>query len=101
MKTDDFLNTDIFKQFKTPDEFNNFFSELHQCCLETMLEGELDAYLGYSKNYKAEIPNACNGHLSNKIVTSLGEAQIKVQSDKDSSFNPMIVPKRKNIIYVI
>ena len=98
MKTDDFLSTDFFKQFKTPDEFNSFFSELHKRGLEAMLEGELDAHLGYSKHSKAEMPNSRNGHTTKKIKTSLGEAQVKVPRDRDSSFNPMIVPKRKNMI---
>ena len=98
MKKDDYLNTDFFKQFKTPEEFNNFFSELHKRGLEAMLEGELDAHLGYSKHAKSEQPNARNGHGTKTIKTSLGEAQIKVPRDRDSSFNPMIVPKRKNMI---
>ena len=98
MKKDDYLNTDFFKQFKTPEEFNNFFSELHKRGLEAMLEGELDAHLGYSKHAKSDGPNARNGHGTKTIKTSLGEAQIKVPRDRDSSFNPMIVPKRKNMI---
>ena len=98
MKKDDYLNTDFFKQFKTPEEFNNFFSELHNRGIEAMLEGELDAHLGYSKHAKSDGPNARNGHGTKTIKTSLGEAQIKVPRDRDSSFNPMIVPKRKNMI---
>lgn len=98
MKKDDYLNTDFFKQFKTPEEFNNFFSELHNRGIEAMLEGELDAHLGYSKHAKSDGPNARNGHSTKIIKTSLGEAQIKVPRDRDSSFNPMIVPKRKNMI---
>ena len=98
MKKDDYLNTDFFKQFKTPEEFNNFFSELHKRGLEAMLEGELDAHLGYSKHAKSDGSNARNGHGTKTIKTSLGEAQIKVPRDRDSSFNPMIVPKRKNMI---
>ncbi len=54
MKKEDFLASDFFKQFKTTEEFNDFFSTLHKRGLEVMLEGELDAHLGYSKHSKSQ-----------------------------------------------
>ena len=54
MKEEDFLNNDFFKQFKTPKEFNDFFYALHKRGLEAMLEGELDAHLGYDKHAKSD-----------------------------------------------
>ena len=98
MKQEDLLGSDFFKQFKTPKEFNDFFSTLHQRGIEAMLEGELDAHLGYEKHDKTKSSNARNGHSVKTIKTSLGEAEIQVPRDRDSSFNPMIVPKRKNMI---
>ena len=98
MKKEDFLASDFFKQFKTTEEFNDFFSTLHKRGLEAMLEGELDAHLGYSKHGKSDSANARNGHGVKTIKSSLGETQIKVPRDRDGSFNPMIVPKRKNMI---
>lgn len=98
MKKEDFLESDFFKQFKTTEEFNDFFSTLHKRGLEAMLEGELDAHLGYSKHSKSGSANARNGHGIKTIKSSFGETKIKVPRDRDSSFNPMIVPKRKNMI---
>ncbi|NLA25260.1 MAG: IS256 family transposase [Bacteroidales bacterium] len=98
MKQEDFLNDDFFKQFKTADEFNTFFKTLHKRGLEAMLEGELDAHLGYDKHSKTSLSNARNGYTTKTIKTDLGKTQIQVPRDRDSSFNPMIVPKRKNII---
>ena len=98
MKKEDFLSSDFFKQFKTAQEFNEFFSSLHKRGLEAMLEGELDAHLGYDKHEKSTSKNARNGHSIKTIKSGLGETQIKVPRDRDSSFNPMIVPKRKNMI---
>lgn len=98
MKKEDFLNSDFFKQFTTPEEFNDFFSLLHKRGLEAMLEGELDAHLGYEKHAKSGANNTRNGHSTKTIKTSLGKRQIKVPRDRDSSFNPMIVPKRENMI---
>lgn len=98
MKKEDFLSSDFFKQFKTPEEFNDFFSTLHKRGLEAMLEGELDAHLGYEKHAKTGLPNARNGHGIKTIKTSLGERQVRVPRDREGSFNPMIVPKRKQMI---
>ena len=98
MKKEDLFNSDFFKQFKSSKEFNEFFSSLHKRGIEAMLEGELDAHLGYEKHSKTDHSNARNGHSVKTIKTSLGQADIKVPRDRDSSFNPMIVPKRKNMI---
>lgn len=98
MKKEDLFNSDFFKQFKSSQEFNEFFSSLHKRGIEAMLEGELDAHLGYEKHSKTDHPNARNGHSIKTIKTSLGQTDIKVPRDRDSSFNPMIVPKRKNMI---
>ncbi len=62
-----------------------------------MLEGELDALFGYEKHTKSPSQNAHNGHESKTIRTSFGEAQINVPRDRDSSFNPILIPKRKNM----
>ncbi len=63
-----------------------------------MLGGELDAHLGYSKHCKSDTANARNGHSVKTIKSNFGETQVKVPRDRDSSFNPMIVPKRQNMI---
>ena len=98
MKKEDLLQSDFFKQFKTTDEFHDFFKNLHNRGIEAMLEGELDDHLGYDKHSKARTSNTRNGYGSKTIKTSLGESEIQVPRDRDGSFNPMIVPKRKNMI---
>ena len=98
MKKEDLLQSDFFKQFKTTDEFHDFFKNLHNRGIEAMLEGELDDHLGYDKHSKTKTSNARNGYGSKTIKTSLGESEIQVPRDRDGSFNPMIVPKRKNMI---
>ena len=47
MKKEDLLQSDFFKQFKTTDEFLDFFKNLHNRGIEAMFEGELDSHLGY------------------------------------------------------
>ncbi len=47
MKKKDLLNSDFLKQFKTGEELNKFLSQIQKRGLEQLLEGELDAHLGY------------------------------------------------------
>lgn len=98
MKKEDLLNSEFLKQFKSGDDLNSFLKELQKRAVEQMLEGELDDHLGYEKNATSDEQNSRNGHSKKKIKTSLGESEIAVPRDRDASFNPMIVPKRKNII---
>ena len=98
MKTEELLNSDFFRQFKTGEELNDFLSQIQKRGIEQLLEGELDSHLGYEKNQVSENNNYRNGHTSKKIKTSFGETEIVVPRDRESTFNPMLIPKRKNII---
>ena len=98
MKKEDLLSDDFLKQFKTGEDLYGFLAQLQKRGLEKMLEGELDAHLGYDKHEKTLVPNARNGYNTKKVKTSFGETEIQVPRDRDASFNPMIVPKRQNMI---
>lgn len=98
MKTKDLFPDEFFKQFKTGEELSNFLKDLQKRGIEKMLEGELDAHLDYNKHDKRKEDNARNGYSSKKIRTSYGEDEIKVPRDREGSFNPMIIPKRKSMV---
>jgi transposase-like protein len=98
MEKEDFLNSDFFKQFGSAKELNDFLSQIQKRGIEQLLEGELDAHLGYEKHQVSKDNNYRNGHSSKQIRTSLGETEIAVPRDRDATFNPMIVPKRKSMI---
>jgi transposase-like protein len=98
MKKEDLLTDDFLKQFKTGEDLYSFLGQLQKRGLEKMLEGELDAHLGYEKHEKTTTPNARNGFSNKKIKTSFGESEIQVPRDRDASFNPIIVPKRQNML---
>ncbi|MBW1617338.1 transposase, partial [Empedobacter falsenii] len=98
METKDLFPDDFFKQFKTGDELQNFLKDLQKRGIEKMLEGELDAHLDYDKYDLRKQENARNGYSSKKIKTSYGEEEIKVPRDRDASFNPMLIPKRKSMV---
>ena len=98
MKTKDLFPDEFFKQFKTGEELSNFLKDLQKRGIEKMLEGELDAHLDYDKHNRRKEENARNGYSSKKIKTSYGEDEIKVPRDREGSFNPMIIPKRKSMV---
>ncbi len=98
MKKEDLLNDDFLDQFKSGEELNDFLKQLQKRGIEKMLEGELNDHLGYNKNQKSDNPNARNGYSEKKVRTSMGESNIQVPRDRDASFNPMIVPKRGNMV---
>lgn len=88
----------FLKQLKTGEELNSFLSQLQKRGIEKILEGELDAHLGYEKHEKTSSNNARNGYSNKKVKTSFGESDIQVPRDRDASFNPMLIPKRQNMI---
>jgi transposase-like protein len=88
----------FLKQLKTGEELNGFLAQLQKRGIEKILEGELDAHLGYQKHDKALSSNARNGYSSKKVKTSLGESEIAVPRDRDASFNPMLIPKRQSMV---
>ncbi|WP_066223791.1 IS256 family transposase [Formosa haliotis] len=98
MKKEDFLNDDFLKQFKTGDELTAFLKSIQKRGIEKMLEGELDAHLDYDRHQQSDNSNTRNGYASKKIKTALGETNIKVPRDREASFNPMLVPKRTNMV---
>ena len=63
--------------------------------LEKMLEGEMDAHLGYEKNSVAgnNSGNSRNGSYPKKIRTEHGEAVISIPRDRNGQFEPIAVPK--------
>ena len=62
-----------------------------------MLEGELDAHLGYQKHQTSLKENARNGFSKKIIKTRHGRSEIQVPRDRASSFEPVIVPKRSQL----
>lgn len=96
---EDLLNDkDFYRSFKSGEDLTSFFKVLHKRAVEHMLEAELDAHLDNEKHARSTSGNYRNGHVSKKIKSSFGETEIKVPRDRDSSFEPALVPKRQNIV---
>jgi len=65
--------------------------------LESALEGEITDHLGYDHHDTAgrNGGNSRNGHRSKTVLTEVGPVEIDVPRDRDASFEPRIVDKRK------
>lgn len=98
MNKEDFLSSDFLSQFKTGEELSGFLQEIQKRGIEKILEAELDDHLDYERHQKTVNGNARNGTSRKLLKTSLGESEIAVPRDRNATFNPMIVPKRGNMV---
>ena len=63
--------------------------------LEAALEAELTEHLGHEHGQPPMGSNMRNGLRSKTVLTEIGPVEIEVPRDRDGSFEPVIVPKRK------
>lgn len=92
------LSKDFLSQFKTEEDVSQFLKDLHAQVLEQMLQGELEAHLGYEKHSTDgyHSGNSRNGSFSKKIQTEYGEKTIEVPRDRNGDFTPVVVPKHES-----
>ena len=81
---------------KSAQDIQDIFKTIFGPMFESMLKGELEAHLGYSNNDHSpkETDNRRNGTTPKTLKTSMGSIPINAPRDRDSSFTPVIVPKR-------
>ena len=96
MEPEEFIDDAFLKKFKDGKEFMSFMDKMYKRGVEKMLEGELDAHLGYDKHDKTSkaTTNSRNGYSHKSVKTEHGELSVQVPRDRDSSFDPQILPKR-------
>jgi putative transposase len=94
------IDENFFKQFKSADELDNYLHQVFKTGVEKMLEAELDEHLGYDKHSAEGINsgNSRNGKTAKLVKTKRGEVSIEVPRDRNASFEPVILPKRKRMI---
>ena len=76
---------------------DGLLNRLTKNVLETALEAEMSEHLGYDKHDPAGRTggNSRNGTRTKTMLTEIGEVEIEVPRDIDSSFDPQIVRKRQ------
>lgn len=82
---------------KTTDDIRSALADLVGGTVESMMQAELEADLGYAKNDSKNktTDNSRNGTSSKTLRSDLGEIEIDVPRDRDGEFEPKIVPKHQ------
>jgi transposase-like protein len=70
-------------------------SQLTKNVLETALEAEMTEHLGHEHGGAPAGTNMRNGLRAKTVLTEIGPVEIEVPRDRDGTFEPVIVPKRK------
>lgn len=85
------------------EDMNDALKDLFGPLFELMLQGEMNNHLGYESNDKGikQTENRRNGYTKKTLKTSHGEVEIESPRDRDGSFEPVMVPKRKKDVSAI
>lgn len=72
---------------------NGVLAPLLKRLLEAGLQGELNNHLAEDRE-----PNRRNGKMSKEVKTSFGKVVIETPRDRNSTFEPQVLPKRKTVL---
>ena len=88
---------------KSPGIIKNALKDIFGPMFEAMLQGEMNSHLGYSNNERGdkETPNRRNGYTKKTLKTTVGDVPIEVPRDREGTFEPVVVPKRKRDVSAI
>ncbi len=95
----------IIEQYqpKSVADMQDALKDIFGPMFEAMLQGEMDSHLGYQNNERGEkqSTNRRNGYTQKTLKTTTGDVPIQVPRDRDGSFEPVVVPKRKRDVSAI
>jgi putative transposase len=83
---------------ETAEDIQDALKDLLGGTIKEMMEAEMEHHLGYEKNARSDSANARNGYKEKRVHSKYGDMEIPVPQDRESSFKPQIVPKRKKDI---
>ena len=98
MATQDELLDDLMKNYKKPEDLigeNGLLKQLTKALVERAMKAEMTDHLGYDKHDPAgkKSGNSRNGNSKKTIKGEFGNLEIAVPRDRNSTFEPVIVPK--------
>ncbi len=90
---------EALKKIKSQAELDDFFHGLYKQAVEGMLKAEMDEHLGYQKHQSKDKTgdNSRNGFSNKVLKTNIGDVPLDVPRDRESSFDPVIVPKHQRM----
>ncbi len=98
MATTDELLDDLMKNYRKPEDLigdNGLLKQLTKALVERAMKAEMTAHLGYDKHDPAgkKSGNSRNGKSKKTIKGEFGNMEIAVPRDRNSTFEPVIIPK--------
>ncbi len=90
-------------QPRTVEEMQAALKDIFGPMFEAMLQGELDAHLGYASSGRGEksTTDRRNGYSKKTLKTTAGNVEVSVPRDRDGSFTPRLVQKRQRDVSAI
>lgn len=83
---------------QSAEDIQETLKDLLGVTIQSMLESELTEQLGHDKYERNSSANARNGTKPKTLRSQYGEIPISVPQDRNSAFEPKVVPKRKKDI---
>lgn len=85
------------QKFRNPNEVLAAMKEMFKNVLQEALEAEMDSQLGYDKYDVTEkqTTNSRNGYSKKTIKSELGAVELNIPRDRNSEYEPKIIPKYK------
>ena len=83
---------------QSADDIQNALKDLLSGTIQDMLETEMDNHLGYDRYERSGEPNYRNGTKAKTVRSKYGEFEVDVPQDRQSSFEPQVLPKRQKDI---
>jgi putative transposase len=98
MATQDELLDELMKNYKKPEDLigeSGLLKQLTKALIERAMKTEMTAHLGYEKHEPAgkKSGNSRNGKSKKTIKGEFGNMEIAVPRDRNSTFEPVIIPK--------
>lgn len=94
------LLDELIKDYKNPEDLlgkNGLLGQLKKRLLEKAMQSEMNDHLGYSKSENTQKPgsNRRNGYSKKTVLSSSDKLEIAVPRDRESEFEPLIIPKHQ------
>ena len=83
-------------QPQSTEEMQDALKDIFGPMFQAMLQGEMDSHLGYESNDHGpkNTENRRNGYINKTVKSTFGDLSVEVPRDRDSFFDPQIIPKR-------
>lgn len=91
------LMDELLSKLTSKEQLNEMSSQLFKRGIEALLKSEMTAHLGHQAGSKPLSENKRNGYSEKTIKGSSGAHRISIPRDRESTFDPVTVPKHRSV----